>query len=80
MAAFNVIVEKSDRVIHIYIFEVFFLTHLKFPFILYVLSLITMLLGGDLLLFIIMLLRVNSESEKLHLSFTLENSQPISLC
>lgn len=37
----------------------FFLAHLRFPFILYVLSLITMFLGKGLFLFILLLPRVN---------------------
>lgn len=58
----------------------FFWAHLRFPFILYVLSLVTTFLGGDLFLFILSLLRVNFQSEDLCLSFALENSQPLLLC
>lgn len=62
IVAFNVATEKSDNIIHMYILHilVFFLVHLRFTFfILYVLSFITMLLGRDLFLFILLLPRVN---------------------
>lgn len=62
-----------------YIFWVFFLLHLRFTFILYVLSFITMLLDKDLFLFILLLPRVNFQSENLGFSFALEDSQPLFL-
>ena len=61
-------------------FQVFFLAHLRFPFILSVLSLSIVFLGVYLFVFTPLLPRVSFQSEDLSLSFALENYEPLFLC